>query len=215
MASSRKAKTPPGNDTFIPDQKAAAKRTKEKIKIKKIKLLKHSVFFTRSRVNQIMRRGEISTTTTTERSAYRKRAMAAPARRPLRGPAVAMGAPLSELVGEPEAPVFEGLSPVLVTSSVLVEAPPEVDLEGAAVVEEPRPVELPAPSVEEAVGITPVDCETVGRVKALDSEGAPDWAATTAAKAMTRVEARMLTVVWRMIGDRRDWLQVELQAINR
>ena len=47
------------------------------------------------------------------------------------------------------------------------------------------------------------------------TEGAPDWAATRAEKAMTRVEARMLTVVWRMIGDRRDWLQVKLQAINK
>ena len=77
---------------------------------------------------------------------------------------------MSELVGEPEAPDFEALSLVLVTPSVLVEAPPElVDLEGAAVVEEPTPVEPPAPSVEEAVGTAPVDCETVGRVMALDS----------------------------------------------
>ena len=80
-----------------------------------------------------------------------------------------MGAPLSDLVGEPEAPDFEALSLVLVTPSVLVASPELVDLEGAAVVEEPTPVEPPAPSVEEAVGTAPVDCETVGRLMALDS----------------------------------------------
>ncbi|PKY09004.1 hypothetical protein P168DRAFT_28345 [Aspergillus campestris IBT 28561] len=149
-----KRRPPWGNDTCIPVQKVAAEQTKE---------IKHS-FSSRSFA-----------------PAAEKRAMAAPARRPLRGPAVARAAPLSDSVGEPEAPVFFEPSLVLVTPSVLV---------GAAVVEEPRPVE---------VGTAPVDCETVGREKA-----------------MTRVvEARMLRVVWRMIGDRRDWLQVKLQAINR